>query len=163
MGVDGHPPKPAACQELKRFTCFFRSDGSISLRMCQGGCFKTMPFSEVSPNVSELFGKSSAVDETELFNALVARRASAASTDLMRSAVQNPLMELQPPRSLLCTSISCQPCPSPKLHISNLRIAGGEAALHLGMKLFRKKPALHQLSQWEPGSRYFIFFSSILE
>lgn len=32
--------------------------------------FKSMPFSEVSPDVSKLFGKSSAVDETEPFNAL---------------------------------------------------------------------------------------------
>lgn len=29
-----------------------------------------MPFSEVSPNVSKIFGKSSAVDEKELFSAL---------------------------------------------------------------------------------------------
>lgn len=29
-----------------------------------------MPFSEVSPNVSKIFGKSSAADETELFNPL---------------------------------------------------------------------------------------------
>lgn len=70
LGVDGNPPNPGACQELKRFTCFFRSDGSISLWMCPGGCFKTMPFSEVSPNISKLFGKSPAVDETKPFSDL---------------------------------------------------------------------------------------------
>lgn len=59
--------------------------------------------------------------------------------------------------------ISCQPCPSPKLHISNLQVAGGEAELHLQMTLFREKPALCQLSQWESRSWYFIFSSSILE
>lgn len=36
-GVDGRSPNPAAGQELKRFTCLLRSDGSISLWMCQGG------------------------------------------------------------------------------------------------------------------------------
>lgn len=59
--------------------------------------------------------------------------------------------------------VSWQSCSSPRLRISNLWIAGGEAALDLGMKLFREKPALHRQSQWESRSWLFIFFSSILE